>query len=206
MTEFSFIKRVVRDIHKDYECSESAQILIDRYIHETADKSVGSELYIEKVELGAYSDKSMRKLMRTAKFLEWAHEEIYFKLKEFWSLYNGSELKRLKVYRAIEVDFDFIGVARESSQVKAGLYWTYDYKYAIPYNSSFENGDTYIFHAEVNVNSINWFKTFLLYVCNVYGEDEKEIRLFDSRKLHNLSIEKNDNILFHDFRYKKCIS
>jgi len=210
MNENSVIKRIIKDMHKDYECLESARILIDRYISELGEvipESVKIELYQDYVEHNEYSCKNLRKIMRTTAFLNWAHEDIYLKLEEFNSLYDFSNSNKLKLYRSIEVDFNFIDIAKNSKQIKTGIYWTNDYEYAIPYNSPYMNsGLEYIFHAEVDRRSVNWFKTFLLHICNVYGEDEKEIRLFNSKKIHNLKIEEKGEILFYDFKYKKCLS
>jgi len=204
MNEKSFLNRIIRDLHKDYECREASYIMIDKYFFENKNsEKLKEKFYMEKVKYGDYTNRSIRKLLRTNDFQEWCYEFLFFEIKNF---NNFFDFNQLELFRAIQVDFDFIDKAKNASRVKLGIYWTYDYKYAIPYNSSCQHGDEYIFHAKINKSSVNIFKTFLLYVFNIYGEDEKEVRLFENKKIKNLFIEKKGDVLFSDFRFKTCIA
>ena len=203
MNEFTFLKRVIREFYKDYECKEASYIMIDKYFNESCvSDSLKESFYKEKVECGEYIPKSVRKLMRSTDFQNWCHEFLYFELQKFESEFSSKEFE---LFRSIEVEFDFIEESIKADQIKTGIFWTYDYKYASPYNGP-GHGTEYIFHAKVKRSSINWFKTFLLYVFDVYGETEKEIRLFENRRVYDLFIEKKGSVLFSDFRYKKCIA
>jgi len=200
-----FLKRIDKELNS-FENKEFITSVISNFYFQEVDSCYSKyeeQFFSEYLEESEVSNKLLRSIIRSKMFNEWFEEFIYHKIDSFLKNLTFED-NQLKIYRAITAGYDFIEKVRVVNKFNAGIFWSYDYEYAIPYNGC-PSEDTYIFHANVNLSSIDWYKTIMLNLVEVYGEDEKEIRLFKNRKIFNFSVEKEDHLLHYEIR-KKIIS
>jgi hypothetical protein len=195
----NFLKRIDKNLCS-YEEKTFIEEVISNYFLIDNDSKYEKDFFKELLSEGSgkTSNKLIRNIIRSKLFQEWFEQFIENKVKNFIEKLTFDK-KNIIIYRAITAKYDYIEKVKNINSVKLGNCWTYKYEGAIPYNGC-PSEDTYIFHGKTSISSVNWYKTFMLNIIEIYGEDEMEIRLFDNKKIKDLTIEKED-YLFH-FRFK----
>jgi len=192
----TFLKRLDKELFSNYEVHTFLEnILKDFYLIDMADSIFYNDFYDQLVSEGAVDIKIIRQIIRTSEFYIYFKDFMNKKVKDLISKLTFVDNK-IKIYRAITCNYDFIDKVKSVNKISLGIFWSYCYEGAIPYNGC-PSENEYIFFAEININNIDWFHTLILNTCEIYGEDEQEIRTFSNKKVYNFSIEKVGELLHY---------
>jgi len=196
----NFIKRLDRELTHDYECQEALKFIISDLFLRDIDSPYEDLFFKQLIEEGDVENKLLRSIIRSNSFKEWSQYELAQNIETLLSKFSIEDNK-VKIFRAITCSYDWINKAAKADKIKTGEYWSYCYEGAIPYNGC-PSEQEYIFFAQISKQSIDWFKTVILNLCPIYGEDEQEVRLFSKKRLSNFSVEKVGDILHYTFSKK----
>jgi len=192
----TFLKRLDKELFNNYEVYIFLEnILKDFYLIDMEDSIFYNDFYNQLISEGTVDIKIIRQIIRTSEFYIFFKDFMNNKVEDLISKLTFVDNK-IKIYRAITCNYDFINRVKFVNKISLGIFWSYCYEGAIPYNGC-PSENEYIFFAEININNIDWFHTLILNTCEIYGEDEQEIRTFSNKKVYNFSIEKVGELLHY---------
>lgn len=123
--------------------------------------------------------------------LRWAkarYRNVEQKLSE---LPMGS--RGVKVARMLKVDLTKFDTARQTGHTDLGVHWTYDpdtwHMHSV---WGFNNGVDITVYAEIPLNSIDWFNTYMANMDYLSGDEEYELRVHPGEEVFVSRIEDED--------------
>jgi len=196
-----FVRRLDRNLFQDFEVFESTKEILANLFFKDIDSKYEDKFFKLMIE-DEVTIKFMRKILRSNEFESWAEDYLESYISEF--LDKLTYLKKsnsIKIYRSITCTYDWINKASKSKKISTGNCWSYLYEGAIPYHGC-PSDQEFIFHGEINLSNIDWFRTIILNLVFPYGEDEQEIRTYAKKRIKNFSVERVGDILHSQFSKK----
>jgi len=199
----SFIKRVDRELTFFMVESSITDIIANLYYPET-DYNFMKEEFFNAYMAGEVDKRMIRTIIRTKDFQWWVEEPLQEKINKFLENLIFDEENTLRIYRAIKTNYDWVEKAAKAEKIKLGVCWSFDYNGAIPYYGDSEAKNKYIFFGRVKPRDIDWHNTILFNLSESYSH-EKEIRLFENRKIRDFYVEQKGELFTKTFGNKKKI-
>lgn len=198
----SFVKKVDREMSKSFIVFNSfLEIVANRYFPGTTDNMYQQEFY-EAYMIGEVKVSLLRKIIRSSEFGFWARSVFCFETARFLDSLVLEDNGRIRVYRSIGTNYDWVKKTLEVDVVKLGQSWSFLYSRADFYCIDSMHENKYIFSGTVAVRDIDWTKVYLLNLSETF-KNKSNVRLFGNRKLKDFCVEKKGELFVYKFKPAK---
>jgi hypothetical protein len=137
-------------------------------------------------------------IIKTEDFQNWLKYELEFRFDKIKELFESLiENNKIKIYRALLVNDDYINKIKSGTIKHVGIFWTYDKESAEPhwgYNDKNKQNNV-LYCAEIDQQHVDWNNTLRLNLEHEYLNEEKEIRLFRNTPLSLIKVYWNNSEL-----------
>jgi hypothetical protein len=186
----NFLSYVEQNIDSSEVQTSISNIIAHKYFHVNYgsnkldfSKEFNSKYFKDKVD-----KELLLSILKSKQFLNWflnfSNDEINFLLSSL-----EVDNNKIKLFRAIAMDEDYLDIIYDNEMIDLGIYWTFDKQSAYPYYGSKLSSEMFIFEGIFDINNIDLNMSILL---NFSGDtsSEKELRVIKGSLVHNFTMYK----------------